>query len=544
MASRVPAGRKHQRWAGPLFDGHICSLGYEIVDWIQTYECHGPGDLQGEPIELDDEWFDFLIEAYRLDPQTGQRFYTEAVLSRPKGRAKSELAGFIGVVEAFAPSRHDGWDANGQPVARPVRSPLLKCLATEESQAGNTFQNIAYITAEWGPDVHPEIYGGVKGVRQYQKASSISLPRGGEILACTSGAASKDGGKETWVCADETHLYVLPELKSMFATVQRNCGKRKIAQPWLLQTTTMYRLGQQSTAEETLTQWENGELGDRVLVDHREASGKVNSETLKDPEYTKRQLIEVYGPAAEWHDMDRKYLDMRDPRKCRDDAEAARYYLNRGIPASDGWIDHDVIKRQRRLELVEPGTSIAMGFDGSINDDSTVLIGSRMTDGFKFPIGIWEKPSGSAGRNWEVDRPAVLAAIREAFGQYDVVRAYFDPHEWRTDIGDLAGEFGRERVVEFRTDRDLQMSAALNRLHTDMVNGVEFHSGDKRYMQHFKNAYAALRGKLTLVRKEHDKSPRKIDCVVGSALAGEARADAIAAGWTPPKPKPRMIVRR
>ena len=39
----------------PLFDGHICSLGYEVIDWIEEYGCHGPGDIQGEPIELDDE---------------------------------------------------------------------------------------------------------------------------------------------------------------------------------------------------------------------------------------------------------------------------------------------------------------------------------------------------------------------------------------------------------------------------------------------------------------------------------------------------------
>jgi len=89
------------------------------------------------------------------------------------------------------------------------------------------------------------------------------------------GQCQQDGGKETWVCADETHLYVLGELKGMYSTVFRNLGKRKIAQPWGLQTTTMYRLGEQSTAEETLTAWRKGELGTRVLVDHREAKGKV-----------------------------------------------------------------------------------------------------------------------------------------------------------------------------------------------------------------------------------------------------------------------------
>jgi hypothetical protein len=55
-------------------------------------------------------------------PGDGARVFDEAVLSRPKGRAKSELAGLIGVAEAFGPVRFDGWDADGQPVGRPVTS--------------------------------------------------------------------------------------------------------------------------------------------------------------------------------------------------------------------------------------------------------------------------------------------------------------------------------------------------------------------------------------------------------------------------------------
>lgn len=538
----------HTEWAGPLFPGHVCSVGYEVIDWINAYTCHGPGDVQGEPVDIspetDQEWFDHLVEDYRIDPETGRRAYDEVVLSRPKGRAKSELAGLIGVAEAFAPVRFDGWGADGQPRARPVRSPLLKCLATEESQAGNTFENIAFIAAEWGPDVHPEVYGGTRGVRQYQSATALYLPHGGECRACTAGNASKDGGKESWVCADETHLYVLRELKAMYATVSRNLGKRKLAEPWLMQTTTMYRLGEQSTAEETLTAWRLGELPETTYVDHREASGPVTSETLRDMEYTMAQLREVYGAAAEWHDMERKYRDMRNPRICEDDAQAARYYLNRGIPASDGWIDLDVVRRQVRAEVLEPGTAIALGFDGSLNDDSTVLIASRMSDGWQCPIEIWERPKGRAGLLWQVPRPDVLATIREAHARYEVIRGYYDPHEWRSDIGTLAEELGTERVLSWETRRDVQMAAALDRLFVDLMSGALWHSGDPRYIEHFGNAYERRKGAHRLVRKEAEVSPRKIDCVPGAALAHEARADAIEAKLWPPKSRTITVHRR
>jgi len=503
------------------------TLGYEVADWIEAFCCHGPGDVQGEPIHLDDEWLRFLIHAYRLDPATGRRVYDEGVLSRPKGRAKSELAGLVGLAEAFGPVRFDGWDADGQPVGRPVRSPLLKCLATEESQAGNTFENIAFIAAQWGPDHHPEIYGGVRGARQYQSASALYLPHGGEIRASTSGSASKDGGKETFVVADETHLYVLRELKSMYGTVRRNLGKRKAAEPWLLQTTTAYRPGEQSIAEETLTAWRKGDLSPAVYVDHREAKGRVD---LDDEAHTMAQLRQVYGDAAGWMDLDRIYREMRDPRSCPDVATAARYYLNRPMSTADAWIALDVIERQARAEVVEPGEAIALGFDGSLRDDATVLVGSRMSDGFLFPVGIWAKPSGPEAAWWEVPRGDVLATVRETFARYEVTRLYADPHEWRSDIDQLAEEFP-ERVVPWETRRDTAMAVALDRLHSDLVNGEVWHSGDRLLMEHFGNAHVRQRGTLRLVRKEHPDSPRKIDSVVGAALAYEARADALAAGW-------------
>jgi hypothetical protein len=516
----------------PQDDDDFPTLGFAVADWIEAYCCHGPGDVQGEPITLDEEQIRFLAEMYRIDPDTGVRIYDEGVFSRPKGRAKSEVAGFVAVAEALSDVvRFDGWDAAGQPVGRRVTSPLLKCLATEESQAGNTFENVAYIAAEWGPDVHPEIFGGIKGARQYQSATALYLPHGGEIRASTAGSASKDGGKETFVVADETHLYVLRELKAMYGTVRRNLGKRKLAQPWLLQTSTAYRPGEQSIFEETLTAWRKKELAPTVYVDHREAKGRID---IRDENHTMKQLRYVYGAASEWMDLDRIYREMLDPRSCPDDATAARYFLNRPMSTVDAWIAKDVVERQvRKGDVVAPGEAITLGFDGSLNDDTTVLRGCRMSDGFRFRIGAWPKPEGAAGIGWEVPRADVLATIREAFGRYDVVRAYFDPHEWRTDIDDLAAEFGG-RVVAWATTRDTAMGAALDRLHADLMNGVTFQDDDPLALEHYGNVYVRHKGSLRLVRKEYPNSPRKIDSVVGDALAYEARADALTAD--PPKP--------
>lgn len=520
----------------PQFDGHVCSLGYEVIDWLTEYACHGPGDVQGQPLDFvaDQEMADHIIECYRIDEKTGRRVYDEAVLSRAKGRAKSEIAGLIVVAEAFGPVRFDGWNADGLPVGMPVTSPLIKCLATEEGQAGNTFENVAFIASEWGKDMHPEIYEGASGVRLYQSATAIYLPYGGEIRACTSGAASKDGGKETHVVADETHLYVLRELKSMYATIARNLGKRKIAQPWLHQTSTAYKPGEGSVFEETLTRYRKGELSPRVYVNHREAKDKID---LDDRKRTMRQLVYVYGDSAPWQDLERKYEERNDPRIYEDETEFVRYALNRPEAGKDVWLAKDIIERQTRDDQITPGDAVALGFDGSLNTDATALIASRMSDGFIFPIGIWTPPTGRAANFWEVPRLEVLAAIREAFETYKVTRLYADPHEWRSDIDTLAEEFGNERVIPWATSQYTQMHHALDRLRTDLMKkvdddgGLVFLAADGVLINHFENAYVARRGRLRLIRKEHASSERKIDAAVAATLAYEARADAITAGW-------------
>jgi len=112
-----------------------------------------------------------------------------------------------------------------------------------------------------------------------------------------------------------------------------------------------------------------------------------------------------------------------------------------------------------------------------------------------------------------------------------VVRGYFDPHEWRSDIDALAVEFGENRVLGWPTSRDTPMAAALDRLHADLMNGEAWHDADPLAHEHYGNAFTRHKGSLRLIRKEYPNSPRKIDSVVGDALAYEARADAIADGW-------------
>ncbi|MGC8200975.1 hypothetical protein, partial [Salmonella enterica] len=62
----------------------------------------------------------------------------------------------------------------------------------------------------------------------------------------------------------------------------------------------------------------------------------------EDREHTLAQLRYVYGaamdPVSGWMTPELAYRTMLDPTECRDEAEGARYYLNRAMASSDAWI--------------------------------------------------------------------------------------------------------------------------------------------------------------------------------------------------------------
>jgi len=276
------------------------SLGYALIDWIEVHLCHGPGDIEGEPVTLDDEFAAFIIRAYEIN-NDGKRRVRRAVLSRPKGRAKSELAAFLAVAEALGPVRFSHFAAasevspwgyqyqEGEPVGQPVKRPEVLCFATEYGQAGNTYDAVRFMCSQSEAlrEAHPGIDVGL---------TRIVLPAGGQITPESAADSSKDGGKSTFVVFDETHLWVLPRLKRLHQVVLRNLLKRKIASGWCIETTTMYAPGEESVAEGTHAYAQmvaEGRAKDSALLfDHKQAAAKWSVKNKRD---RLSGLREVYG---------------------------------------------------------------------------------------------------------------------------------------------------------------------------------------------------------------------------------------------------------
>ena len=526
------------------------SLGWIAIWWIETFCVHGPGDVQGTPVKLDDEFAGFILDVYAIG-EDGRRNYDSAFMSRAKGRAKSELAGFIALFEGFGPARFYDWAKGGEnytykgksyvyqagePMGIEIVAPVIRCLATEEGQAGNTYDNIHFNLTE-GP-----LAEGLP--RDAAGLTRIFIPGGGEIIPSTASNSSKDGGKESFIVYDETHLYTTPELKRMYATVRRNLAKRKQAEPWSLETSTMYMPGENSVAEETHNLAkaiaEGKTKRQRLLFDHREADPDVD---LTNEDEVRAGLREAYGPFADVMDIERIMNEIYDPRN--DPQDSRRYYFNQPTSSRDAWVSAPEWNACSAVKEIGKGDEITLGFDGSRKRsrgiaDATALIGCRVSDGHLFEIKVWEQPDGPAGDDWEVPTEDVDYEVRKAFETYKVVGMFADPAKWESYIANWESAFGKNLKVKSSLNHPIEwwmtgnrsylVVRALEQFHDAIIQKDISHDGSRALTRHILNSRRRItRGGLTIA-KSHPDSRDKIDAAIAATLAYQARLQALSKG--------------
>src|SRR5690606_41561294 len=105
--------------------------------------------------------------------------------------------------------------AEGEPMGKPVKSPTIKIMATEEGQTGNVFDNVYYnLTNEDAPlYALKAVYGVDCG-----KTRVLIPHNGGSITPSTAGATSKEDGLETFAGFDGTHVYVNDTVRMEYLT--------------------------------------------------------------------------------------------------------------------------------------------------------------------------------------------------------------------------------------------------------------------------------------------------------------------------------------
>lgn len=516
------------------------SLGWDVLDWCSTYLVQPDGARTGEPFTFTDEQRDFVVRWYEVT-DAGVWRYRRAQLVRPKGWGKSPVVAALACAELAGPVLFDGFNADGYAVGKPQPSPWVQLAAVSQDQTVNTMSLVIAMLAE----AEDAIVGLDPGVTRINTAR-------GRLEPVTASAPSREGQRLTAAILDESHHWVATNGgHRLAATIRRNLAKMGGRS---VETTNAWAPGEDSVAERThefgAAIAEGKARDDGLLIDHSLPTGPVN---LRDEAGCRRQLIEVYGDALKpkgWVDPDRLLAEVWDPGN--DPADTMRFYFNAVVSAHDSLVTADEWDANLVESDLDPGDTIVLGFDGGKTDDSTVLVGMRVSDRFTTVLGAAERPEGALGDGWEVDRAYFDGLVDNTFATYNVVGFYADVNLWETYIDRWSASYGEQLGVKASPKsavgwdmrgRQQQLTQATERLVAGIRDNDVLHNGHLLLRRHVLNARRRPNRWGISFGKDARESRHKVDAFAAMQLADMARADAIATGKTGTKNRSVLILR-
>ncbi|MFF4528172.1 hypothetical protein ACFY1P_02770 [Streptomyces sp. NPDC001407] len=223
-------------------------------------------------------------------------------------------------------------------------------------------------------------------------------------------------------------------------------------------------------------------------------------------------------------------------------SRSRRMWLNQIVASEDALLspaDWDVLRDESKL--LQPGDEVVLGFDGGLRDDSTCLLALRVSDMHAVILGLWEKPDGPAGKDWEVPRDQVDSAVHEAFATFAVQGFFADVALWESRISEWSATYGEGLAVRapgkdaigWDMRSSLKASTmAHERLLRSILDRKISHDGDRKLRRHALNAVRRTNNFGVSFGKQSRESPRKVDAYAALMLAHEALVDLRARGRT------------
>jgi hypothetical protein len=567
------------------------TLGWQALAWLRTRVNSPDGNGKFKPTK---EQARFILWWYAVDDR-GRFVYRDGIFQRLKGHGKDPLVAALSILEMLGPCRFSHWAtvadpasniAVGDPVARDNPVAWIQVAAVSKDQTRNTMTLLpAMISTELMEehgmtrlDIGKEIIYAHRGARR--------------IEAVTSSPRALEGGRPTLVIRNETHHWIQSnDGHQMARVIQRNATKSAGGQARALSITNAYDPSEDSVAQHQREAWEAeqqaGAIDTGILYDSVEAPETIgmqppeakNWKPTEDPEELawREACIKAWiGTIVEAVRGDSSWLDVENITKeilsqQTQPADARRFWFNNITSAADKWADPMAVKaaidpmlrslREHEREgdqlrlgwIVDPDDQVAMFFDGSKNNDTTGIVGVRISDGFAFTIGAWAKPRGEAGKIWQVPREEVSDRVDEAFGRFNVIAFFGDPSHTKEDDGtrfwdgyiDRWHRQYRDRLLVWAVQsgegissvlwdmtspqRTAQFTAAAERVRSELHHrdhegrfAPKFTiDGHPLLVQHLRNAHENRTDDGVSLRKKNSDSDFKIDlavCLVGAQM--------------------------
>jgi hypothetical protein len=512
-----------------------------VPDWIERH-CPQPDRFgRGGPMRLYETQLWWTVNHYRVKPTArwvpeepilGPAFHNRrSQIIAPQKVGKGPWSASICLAEGGGPVLFAGWAAEGdvyrcadngcgcgweyayepgEPKGMRWPTPLIQITATSEDQTDNIYRHIKSMIR----------LGPLSDLMRVGE-DMVRIGVEGEIDTVTTGALSKLGNPVTFAMQDETGLYNdTNKLRKVAETQRRGAagmGGRS------METTNCFDPSEDSVAQRT-----HESAAQDVFRFYEPPPANLSYRNKRE-----RRKIHAFNYAGFRH-IDIDSIDAEAAELAeKDPAQAERYYGNRQVYGAGTWLEADLWIARKKPRDVPAGTAIVVGIDGSDTDDWTGFR-CQTEDGYQFTPTygpdklpcVWDP----AKHNGKVPRLEVLAALDQVMTTYRVVRVYWDPPDWKTEIDDAAAKYGDKRVLRWETYRLVQMHAAAQRLHTDVVKADSpfTHDGCKHTTTAVRNARKLPRANQKYVLGKPSQA-QKIDMAVASIICDEAAGDVTAA---------------
>jgi phage terminase large subunit-like protein len=465
------AGPKAQITADPMDLRRLGTGGARVDKWLRKFVVTPKGTGAHHPFRLR-PWQRKLVNGLYGDPRP-----RSGLISIPRGNGKTTLAAALGLYALFG----DGED-----------SPQVIVVASDERQA-TICRSIARRMVELSPELESRCHiFKDRIVTPHNDGSFVSLPADPDAL---------HGWDPSLLIVDELH--VVSEL--IWEAATSAAGKRErsltlaISTPAASRDSLMWRLIEQN----------------RVAPDPSFFVAEIGAPL--GCEIDDERAWKIANPALN----DFLYVDaMRSLLTTMRPASFRRLRLGQWSEDSEMWIAGDDWQACSDSLIIEPGTRVTLGFDGSVGDDSTALIGCTVDEKPSlFTIGVWDKPEGPLARDWRVPRDEVDEAVEASFARFDVAELACDPYAWRTEIEGWAKRHGADKVLEYPTNINKRMAPATERFYGAVRDRRLTHDGNPVLTRHVLAAVVKSSPSGDVISKDRRWSPRKIDAAVAAIIA-------------------------
>lgn len=534
------------------------TLGPAICDLIEERAIYGPGSLQGEPYRLDPEFRAFLYRAHEVFPRghpwAGRRRFKRVGYSVRKGLAKTEKQALIAYCELHpeGPTRFDGWDAHGNPVGRPVRSPYIPMLAVTVEQVEELAYGALKYIVEEGPDA--DLFdSGLERILRLDARGHAD----GKAVALANSPGSRDGARTTLNCFDEPHRLYLPRQLRAHQTMDANLPKRPLDDPYSVYVGTAGQPGQGSVAEEIHNEALAILAGkiERPDLFYLYRTDDEPNRDLTDKEERIRAVAEATGPAGEWGPGQFDEIASKWDRPGADCAYLERVWLNRWRKSKSQAFDMNKVADLKRGESIPDGAFVALGFDGARFRDCTAFVATDIATGLQQCLGSWSRPEDV--EDWEVPEDQVTELLEDTLARFEVWRLYADPPHWTETVGSWSARWP-DQVEEFWTNQHKRMAYVIREYLEAIDSGSVTYGGvailtdneesnqQRDLVEHLGNAgrqdlkILDDQGKpLFILCKQDGRQDLKFDRAMAAVLSWKACMDARKSG-AKPRPKARM----